>query len=383
MANIFGRQVVLPVTNKSGGALVLGDVVIVDTTNDTAVTTTTSAASTLPIGVVQESIANNATGRVLFGGYTSLVNTAASVTRGHYGTTHTVAKQATSTASRGAGTFCQFLTGGTTPAAFVFPSDLLGSSLTNPMTTAGDIIVGGASGAPARLAAGTSGYPLVGGGAGVASAYAISGGAHGCISYHSTTQSVNGTYIPMNTDQWDSDNFHFTSQAALTGTVTKSAASATITGSGTSFTTELTVNQVISIPGTAVEYGVVKTITNNTSLELWQTMANSASGQTATRRSDCFAIPAGFGGTYSFEYGSNVASLAAGEFMRVQLNNASGISTNMGGTAAVGSGYVSGSGRWRLVPGDFVSVLFSGNRTLGHASAFEAQSHFSMALDGT
>ena len=34
------------------------------------------------------------------------------------------------------------------------------SGMTNPMTTAGDIIIGGTSGTPARLAAGTSGYVL-------------------------------------------------------------------------------------------------------------------------------------------------------------------------------------------------------------------------------
>lgn len=124
MANIYGRQVVVPLTNKSGGGVVAGDVVIIDTANNDAFTTTTSSASTAIIGVAQETIANNASGRVLTGGYAALVNVNASVTRGHYGTTHTVAKQATDAgASRAAGTFCQFLTGGTTPDAVVWPSD--------------------------------------------------------------------------------------------------------------------------------------------------------------------------------------------------------------------------------------------------------------------
>jgi hypothetical protein len=52
------------------------------------------------------------------------------------------------------------------------------SGLTNPMTTAGDIIVGGSSGTPTRLAAGTSGYVLTSNGAGVAPSYqAASGGS--------------------------------------------------------------------------------------------------------------------------------------------------------------------------------------------------------------
>jgi hypothetical protein len=155
MSNIFGRQVVVLLTNKSGGAVVAGDVVVIDSANDTAFTTTTSAGATVPIGVAQESIANNAIGRVLISGYAALVNVNASVTRGHYGTTHTVAKQATDGgASRVAGTFCWFLTGGTTPTALIYPVDLAGAALTNPMTTSQDIIVGGASGVPARLAIG-------------------------------------------------------------------------------------------------------------------------------------------------------------------------------------------------------------------------------------
>ena len=308
MANIFGRQVVIPVANKSGGTLVLGDVVIVDTSNDSAVTTTTSAASTLPVGVVQETIANNATGRVLFGGYTSLVNVAASVTRGHHGTTHTVAKQATSTASRSAGTFCKFLTGGTTPAAFVYPTDLLGSSLTNPMTTAGDIIVGGASGAPARLAAGTAGYPLVGGGAGVAPAYAVAGIRHGCLVYHNATQ-VTSAQILANSEIYDSDGYHDT-------------------GSNTSRIT----------------------------------------------------IPTGLGGLYFMEYGVLVASLASGEFCRIRLNGSGYISLNEGGTD---QGYISGMAVYPLAAADYVEVWFTGNRTVGHGSAYEAQFHFSATLFGT
>jgi hypothetical protein len=47
--------------------------------------------------------------------------------------------------------------------------------LTNPMTTTGDVIVGGASGTPTRLAAGAIGTVLRSGGAGVAPAWAAGG----------------------------------------------------------------------------------------------------------------------------------------------------------------------------------------------------------------
>lgn len=179
-ANTYGRQVVLALVNKSGGGVIAGDVVVIDTANDGAFTTTTSAAFTGGVGVAQETIASNATGRVLLEGYAALVNVSASVTRGQYGTTHTVAKQAVGTASRGAGTFAQWLTGGTTPTARVWPPDLsAGSGMTNPMTTAGDTISGGASGAPTRLAGGTSGYVYTSNGATSAPSWQAAAGGSG------------------------------------------------------------------------------------------------------------------------------------------------------------------------------------------------------------
>ena len=162
MSSLYGRKVVAYKTNKSGGSVAAGDVVIIDTTNDNGFTTTTSAGSTVRIGIADETIANNATGRVVVEGHVTLVNVNASVTRGNYGKTHTVAKQATDAgASRTTGTFCQFTTGGTTPEADIFPVDLQGSVLSNPMTAVGDIIHGGTAGAPAALAIGTAAYGLV------------------------------------------------------------------------------------------------------------------------------------------------------------------------------------------------------------------------------
>ncbi len=79
------------------------------------------------------------------------------------------------------------------------------------------------------------------------------------------------------------DDAHFTSAAALTGTVAKTASSAAVVGTGTLFTTELTVGQVISIPGTSAEKAVVTAIADNTHLTLSVAMAHTATGQTATR----------------------------------------------------------------------------------------------------
>ena len=165
-ANTYGRQVVLALTNQSGAGVIAGDVVVINTTNNDAFTTNAAGAFTGGVGVAQETIANLATGRVLVAGYAALVNTSAAVTRGNFGKTHTVAKQAVDAgAARGVGTFCQFLTGGATPDALVYPVDLLGSSLTNPMTAVGDIIQGTTAGAPAALAAPLAGKVLTGAGA--------------------------------------------------------------------------------------------------------------------------------------------------------------------------------------------------------------------------
>ena len=165
MASTRGRSVVIPLTNKSGGQVIAGDVVIVDTSNNDAFTTTTSGGFTGGVGIAQETIANNASGRVLLSGYAALVNVNASVTRGNFGKTHTVGKQATDAgATRGAGTFCQFLTGGTTPDARVYPPDLnasSGSVATDAIFDAkGDLAAGTGADTAAKVTVGANGTLL-------------------------------------------------------------------------------------------------------------------------------------------------------------------------------------------------------------------------------
>ena len=72
------------------------------------------------------------------------------------------------------------------------------------------------------------------------------------------------------------------SSKAITGTVAKVAASATVTGTGTVFLSQLYVGSIISIPGTAVEYFVVTAIASDTSLTIHTNAVNNASGQTVT-----------------------------------------------------------------------------------------------------
>lgn len=127
--NTYGQAVIVPKKNNSGGSVAAGDVVVEDTTADNAFTTTTSANVTKGVWVAQETIASGSTGRVLVEGHATLVNVNASVTRGHYGATYTVVKQATDAGgSRTAGTFCLFTTGGTTPEADIYPVDLASAS---------------------------------------------------------------------------------------------------------------------------------------------------------------------------------------------------------------------------------------------------------------
>src|SRR5512139_509205 len=117
---IRGRSNVATLTNNSGGALVAGDVCIQDTTGDEYATTTTSANSTKQVVIAAESIANGAAGKFYVGGYCPLVTPSASVTRGRYLFTHTVAKQAAESATYGDGAFGVILESGTTPSVWLF-----------------------------------------------------------------------------------------------------------------------------------------------------------------------------------------------------------------------------------------------------------------------
>lgn len=178
MASTSGRRVVVPLTNKSGGGVIAGDVVVIDTTNNDAFTTTTSAGFQGGVGIAQETIASNAVGRVLTGGYAALINTTASVTRGNFGTTSTTVKKAVDAgSSRVAGSFVQFLTGGTTPDGNVFNPDPFGAA--GNMATdalwdaAGDLAQGTGANTGAKLSAGTAGRFLMSNGAAAALTYEL------------------------------------------------------------------------------------------------------------------------------------------------------------------------------------------------------------------
>jgi hypothetical protein len=73
---------------------------------------------------------------------------------------------------------------------------------------------------------------------------------------------------------WDGTN------PSVSGTASVTADSGTVTGSGTSFTTQLAVGDVVKIAGV---YHVITVITNNTSMGVEPAAPATASGQTITR----------------------------------------------------------------------------------------------------
>lgn len=134
------------------------------------------------------------------------------------------------------------------------------------------------------------------------------------------------TTLTFDTNRFDSDSQHYTSAAALTGTVAKTAASAAIVGTGTLFTSQLSIGQVIDIPGTATERRVVTSIADDTHLTVNSNLANSASGQTATRVNS--AIVARQAGVYNIGTNASFAVNATGVRTLNLLKN---------GTAIIGS----------------------------------------------
>ncbi len=116
-----GAQVVLNLTNKSGGTVSSGDLVIIDSTTNESFTTTSTKDIETSIGIAQESIEADATGSVLFNGFAAAVNVAlVSQSRAGYLFHGSNAKVAHGSNTRAAGAFGQFVTSGTTPSALIW-----------------------------------------------------------------------------------------------------------------------------------------------------------------------------------------------------------------------------------------------------------------------
>ena len=125
MTTIFNRTSILQLTNKSGGALAKGAVVIVDTANASSVTTiATERILNGIIGVVvDETIANNSAGAIAFGGWVPKINLISSASLGDFVITYSGAGLGTPVTSIGfvpSGSFGQVLQTGTNPECLLF-----------------------------------------------------------------------------------------------------------------------------------------------------------------------------------------------------------------------------------------------------------------------
>lgn len=211
-------------------------------------------------------------------------------------------------------------------------------------------------------------------------------GARLRISANQSTTTGTATLINWDTEDADADNQHYTSAAALTGTVTKTSGSQTVTGSGTAFTTELSVGQVISVTGTATEKRVVTAIASGSSLTVNSPFVNTQAGATATRINSAvvFRQP----GFYTLQANIYSAALASGAVTLAYYLNS--LTTATSGTAIGQSDpvAVNASAGYDLViqrpfqQWDFVEVVWTQNAGTVNVLADE-RTHWSISARPT
>ena len=164
---IRGRSNIITLTNNSGGTLSAGDVCVQDTGSDEYVTTTTSGSSTSKVFISAETISSGSSGRFYESGYCPLVNVNASVTRGHFLFTYTVAKQATGSPTYSTGAFGKILKSGTMPSAIIYnataqvsgsdATQLQGRAVSSSAPSNGNVLTWSSSGSEWQPAASSGG----------------------------------------------------------------------------------------------------------------------------------------------------------------------------------------------------------------------------------
>lgn len=117
------------------------------------------------------------------------------------------------------------------------------SGMTNPMTTQGDLIVGGASGAPGRLAAGTSGDVLTSNGAGSAPSWQAGAGGGGVyFGQDYATATAGNNYIALGSAPLDGSISVY-----ISGAILRAAADWSVTGSNITLTTALSGGEAVMV----------------------------------------------------------------------------------------------------------------------------------------
>lgn len=196
------------------------------------------------------------------------------------------------------------------------------------------------------------------------------------IGSNQSATTATATTIGWDTEDVDADNQHFTSSAALTGTVAKTAASNVLTGTSTLFTTELSVGQVISVPGTAAEVAVVTSIASATSLTVNTPFANSASGQTATRLNSpvVFRQP----GFYTLESTIYSAAVSTGNVtLQFRLNGTTIVDQKDQSSVNAAAGYELVTQR-QFQQWDYVEVIWTQNSGGSVSVTADERTHFSI-----
>ena len=119
---IRARQTVAYLTNRTGGTVTPGAVVLISGVNPQSfVATAVEGQSAEMIGVSLDTITNNDTGRILTHGYAPQINLDVAAVLGDWIETDGVALQGTPVAAPEEGVFAQVLEIGTTPAAIIGP----------------------------------------------------------------------------------------------------------------------------------------------------------------------------------------------------------------------------------------------------------------------
>lgn len=184
------------------------------------------------------------------------------------------------------------------------------------------------------------------------------------MSGNQSTTTGTATTLTWGTEDLDVNGMHFTSTANLTGTVSKNG-TATLTGSSTLFSSELSVGQVISVPGTTTEKRVVTAIASNTSLTVATAFVNTASGQTAARLNSPVVFR--YAGFFQLDCNVYSAALASGAVTLAFYLNSLTTATSGTAIAQIDPTAINASAGYKLTTArqfnqwDFVEAVWTQN----------------------